>query len=89
MQYYQYEETIAKYTYPVFIIKNIYDDDEINITIQNYVITTLKYKFEYARELKKDKNVEIVWYVGRKHWLYVDDDIVELIVNKCVQLKEN
>jgi hypothetical protein len=88
-QYKQYEETITKYTYSVCVINNIYDDDEINITMQDYVNTSLKYKFEYARELKKDKNVETIWYVGRNHWLYVDYDIVDLIIKKCIHFKKN
>jgi hypothetical protein len=79
----QHNLTIVNYSFPVYILNNIYDDDEINICIDNYVKTTLKYKFDYNKQFLTNNNVKSIWYVGKKHWLFVfeeiENDIVDII----------
>ena len=45
----QYKKTIIDYSFPVCIMNNIYHDDEINITMNDYVMTTLLYKFDIPK----------------------------------------
>jgi len=79
----QYKKTIWKYNFPVYILNNIYDDDEINICMDDYVKTTLKNKFDYNKQLESNSNVKSIWYVGKKHWLFVfeeiENDIIDII----------
>lgn len=79
----QYKKTIWKYNFPVYILNNIYDDSEINICMDDYVKTTLKNKFDYNKQLELNINVKSIWYVGKKHWLFVfeeiENDIIDII----------
>lgn len=79
----QYKKTIWKYNFPVYILNNIYNDSEINICIDDYVKTTLKNKFDYNKQLESNTNVKSIWYVGKKHWLFVfeeiENDIIDII----------
>jgi len=79
----QYKKTIWKYNFPVYILNNIYNDNEINICMDDYVKTTLKYKFDYNKKLESNPNVKSIWYVGKKHWLFVyesiENDIIDII----------
>jgi len=87
-QYKQYKKTIIKYNFPTYILNNIYDDDEVNITMNDYVNTTLKWKFDYNKEVSNNKNVKHIWYVGKKHWLFVYPDVENDIIGIITKILE-
>ena len=88
--YKQYSEIInlVQNTFPIYILNNIYNDDEVNIKMQDYVATTLLEKIEYNAEFKENKNIHSIWYVGFTHYFYFEktDEIIEIInkvLNEC------
>jgi broad specificity phosphatase PhoE len=79
-----------KLLFPTFILNNIYDDDEINIQMPDYVGTTLKWKFEFNRTQHNFYDfVKSIWYVGKKHWLYTFDDVLDDIEDIITKLIKN
>ena len=79
--YKQYKKTNVDFDFPVYIMNNIYHDEEINIKMDDYVKTTLLNKIKFNMKYKLNPNVKEIWYVGKTHWFYIDtvDDIIEII----------
>lgn len=79
-QFSQYKKTNQKLRVPVYILNNIYNDQEINISDTNYVSHALKWKLDYNDYAQKNYGAKSIWYVGKKHWLYTFEDVVKDII---------
>lgn len=79
VEYYQYKQhnkTHIQFNFPVHILNNIYNDNDINLSTSGYIETTLSWKIQFNKELESKKNIKSSWYVGKTHWLYTDDTVV-------------
>jgi len=65
----------------MLILNNIYNDSELSINNQQYVNETLKSKFEFNKSFENMKNVKSIYYVGKTHFLYFYDDVVDDIID--------
>lgn len=79
-QFEQYEKTKTKLMFSCLILNNIYNDEDIPITDCVYTGSMLRWKMEYNTEALKQMNAKSIWYVGKKHWLHIFDDVVKDIV---------
>lgn len=83
--YKQYSQSSLGFpdNFPIYILNNIYHDDEVNIKMKDYVETTLLDKVEYNAQYKGINNIECVWFVGYTHFFYFEktNNIVEIISN--------
>jgi broad specificity phosphatase PhoE len=77
----QYKKTMMPSKFPILVINNIYDSDEINILMDDYVKTTLNYKFSYSRLHRESPNVDFLWYVGKDHFMYRDTEVINEMIN--------
>lgn len=64
----------------MIILNNIYNDTEIKITDQSYVKDTLMSKIDFNKQFENNKNVKSIYYVGKSHYLYFYDDVVDDII---------
>lgn len=67
---------------PVYAFNNIYNDNQINLTMPDYVEKTLNPKINYNNELSKSNpNVSSIYYVGLTHWFYFgkESDIIDAV----------
>jgi len=79
--------------FPIYILNNIYSNDEVNIKMKDYVETTLLDKVEYNAQYKGINNIECIWFVGFTHYFYFEkvDEIIEIItkvIKACETFKE-
>jgi hypothetical protein len=80
VKYNIYKQCVEKpqpfqYTCKTIIFNNIYDSDEINIKMSDYVEKTLQNKFKYNAQFRENKYVESKWYVQNKkygHFVLLD-----------------
>lgn len=69
-------------TFPVYVFNNIYNDNEINLLMDDYIKTTLIEKIDYNTELSKfNPNTHSIYYIGLTHWFYFgkEEDIIESV----------
>jgi hypothetical protein len=64
----------------MYVLNNIYNDDEINVSDCSYGKDTLLSKFNYCKQFEHMKNVNTSYYVGKTHFLYFYDDVAKDIV---------
>jgi len=81
--YKQYNAIIIyfNFDFPVYILNNIYHNDEINLNMDDYVKTTLIDKIKFNEQFSKNKNVKSIYYVNKTHFLYfgMEEDILDMI----------
>jgi hypothetical protein len=78
-QYFEY-----KYNYDnikMIILNNIYNDKETSIKDTEYVNTTLMSKFDYNKQFENNINIKSIYYVGKSHFLYFYDSVVNDIID--------
>jgi broad specificity phosphatase PhoE len=80
-QFEQYKKTKTKLTFPCLILNNIYNDSDVPITNCQYTGSTLRWKMEYNADAQKLINAKSIWYVGKKHWLHMFNDVVKDIIH--------
>jgi len=85
IQYYLYKQYFDnKYNMKninMLILNNIYNDEEISINDKKYIDETLKAKFNFNKEFENNKNTKSIYYVGKSHYLYFYDDVVNDIID--------
>ena len=64
----------------MIIFNNIYNDKETSITDNEYVNKTLMSKFDY------NINIKSIYYVGKTHYLYFYDGVVNDIIDSIKTL---
>jgi diadenosine tetraphosphate (Ap4A) HIT family hydrolase len=72
----------------MIILNNIFNNDEINIKDPSYVKETLMSKFEYNKQFENMENVKSIYYVGKSHFLYFFNDVIEDIIYNIKQFME-
>ena len=73
-----------KYNYDnikMIILNNIYNDEETTIKDNEYVNKTLMSKFDYNKQFENNINIKSIYYVGKTHFLYFYDDVVNDIID--------
>lgn len=89
--YKQFHESNYKFTnINMLILNNIYDDDETSISNEEYVMDTLKSKFAFNKQFKNDNKIKSIFYVGKTHYLYFYNDVVDDIIDyihKIIDMK--
>lgn len=78
-QSYQYDYDFSNIN--MLVLNNIYNDSEISINDKEYVDVTLKSKFSFNKQFENSENVKSVFYVGKTHYLYFYNDVVDDIIN--------
>jgi len=73
-----------KYNYDnikMIILNNIYNDEETTIKDIEYVNKTLMSKFDYNKQFENNINIKSIYYVGKTHFLYFYDGVVNDIID--------
>ena len=73
-----------KYNYQnikMIILNNIYNDEETSIKDIEYVNKTLMSKFDYNKQFENNINIKSIYYVGKTHFLYFYDGVVNDIID--------
>jgi hypothetical protein len=79
--YKQYIELKFVNNTKTFILNNIYNDEETSITNADYCNTILLSKFNYNKQFDNNINVKSIYYVGKSHFLYFFNDVVDDIID--------
>ena len=78
-----------KYNYDnikMIIFNNIYNDKETSITDNEYVNKTVMSKFDYNKQFENNINIKSIYYVGKTHYLYFYDGVVNDIIDSIKTL---
>ena len=73
-----------KYNYSnikMIILNNIYNDEETSIKDTEYVNKTIMSKFDYNKQFENNINIKSIYYVGKTHFLYFYDGVVNDIID--------
>ena len=65
----------------MLILNNIYNDSETSISSEQYIKETLMSKFNFNKQFETMKNVKSIYYVGKTHYLYFYDDVIDDIID--------
>jgi hypothetical protein len=65
----------------MIILNNIYNDEKITIKDTEYVNTTLMSKFDYNKQFENNINIKSIYYVGKSHFLYFYDGVINDIID--------
>ena len=60
----------------MYILNNIYNDTETQINDINYINETVVPKLDYNKYYEDNENVKSIYYVGKTHFLYFYEDVV-------------
>lgn len=83
----QYKKTHIdkKYKFNWFILNNIHNNSEINLSMDDYVKSTLDDKLKFNDTLEKYDNITSMYFVNKSHFLYfyLEDLILQLCNDFC------